>query len=453
VTILEDRCGEQAGTFEADDGPGETLVRAYTTIATIVARIGLAGSGTFALYVAGLLSSLPYPRQHLHYQLLVFGLFGVAFGTLAMCLKSKLSLSLASRVALIAVLSSMLLSYYINIESNHDYSADIMVVSHTAADLVLHGHNPYAVNDRLFLIDQMEKFGMTPLLITREANGEIVDKLVVYPAGHILAFIPPLALGMGDARWTLAFYSIAIVAILWFFAPPVIRPLIALPLLADPAHILIYAIGGVTDDVWVAPVMLSALLLHGRRLPLAALFLGLALATKQQPWLLLPFLAIWLWNESGATTTKARLQELARFFAITALVFVVINAPFFVWDPRAWLSSLAYLATATLKIDGSGLSVLSQAGFVGWSRGVYTLWSAAAVLVLLAAYLKAYATLKNTFWIYPAIILWFNYRSLPSYFDVWLPILLIVVLSSPALANLRAGGLSSTRLNTSGGEP
>ena len=50
--------------------------------------------------------------------------------------------------------------------------------------------------------------------------------------------------------------------------------------------------------VWMLPLMLCVMTLNNRHYDQAALSFGLTVAIKQQPWLLIPFIAVWLWYES-----------------------------------------------------------------------------------------------------------------------------------------------------------
>ncbi|NJN36759.1 MAG: hypothetical protein HC794_06490 [Nitrospiraceae bacterium] len=77
--------------------------------------------------------------------------------------------------------------------------------------------------------------------------------------------------------------------VMFIGAPKLVRPVILLPLLIEPRYML-YALGGVSDTVWA--FLICLMILSWRNRSLSAVWFGLACALKQQPWMLVPFLAI-----------------------------------------------------------------------------------------------------------------------------------------------------------------
>jgi uncharacterized membrane protein len=84
-------------------------------------------------------------------------------------------------------------------------------------------------------------------------------------------------------------------------------------------------------DLWAIASMLGAIYWFDRkRLPLSAIALGISISTKFLPiFLLLPVIFIFY--------RRKQIQEGIKYFAITALTFLIINLPVFLTTPDAWL--------------------------------------------------------------------------------------------------------------------
>jgi hypothetical protein len=304
------------------------------------------------------------------------------------------------------------------------YGTDNAALSHVATEKLLHGENPYQFNDRAVVEDAAARFGVPQTFITDTTDGEPLSNLMSWPAGSILELAPPLALGLHDVRWVVVFAEALTFALLWFRAPPSLRPLTLLPLTVDPDMFIQFTGGGVMDYMWVAPMVGCAMALYSRRLGLAALLFGLAAGTKQQPWLLAPFLLIFIWQTHDE---KRRLAATCEFAGVAAAGFLALNLPFMVWDFSAWFRGVMVPLREALVPYGSGISLLTQAGIADLPKRFYSAATLGVSAVLVITYALHFRTFKHGLWLAPAIIMWFGYRGLQNYYVYWVPIALVAV--------------------------
>jgi uncharacterized membrane protein len=232
---------------------------------------------------------------------------------------------------------------------------------------------------------------------------------------------------MSDLRWVVVAAEILALAVLWLKAPAAIRPLAFLPIAIDPDQFVHFTAGGVTDYLWVLPLMGTAFLLRDRRYLAAALLFGTAAAVKQQPWLLAPFLCIWVWYDHEDDPLLQRLRPVAVFVAGSLAAFLAFNLPFALWDFEGWLASVFLPFHEDLIPFGSGLSMLTQVGAAQLPKSFYTLATFGVWAILLIAYATHFRALKYAVWLLPGLVLWFSYRSLQSYFIYWTPLLIIAL--------------------------
>jgi len=188
------------------------------------------------------------------------------------------------------------------------------------------------------------------------------------------------------------------------------------------------AAGGVLDPLWVLPVLVSMVYWHRERWTTAAALFGLAAAMKQNPWPIAPFLGIWLYHASDSYREFAHVA--ARTIAAGLGTFLLVNLPFIVDAPRAWLAGVLTPVggAAPLVHQGIGLTQTTTLGLYPLTTGWHTLAVAAVTLTLLTAYALYWEQLKWTAWLMPAVIYLFHYRSLESYFTHFIPVAYMVVL-------------------------
>ncbi len=293
------------------------------------------------------------------------------------------------------------------IQSGQFVSSDVFALTDYGANLTRMGQNPYAYDYH----DYQYVYRMTRIFSTPLLNGNYISASIDYPALALLIPIPFLALHI-PTQWVYPLFLLLTLAAVFLSAPRAIRPIILLPLLIDPAYIF-FAFSGVSDIVWTFFACMTVV--AWRRRWQSALWFGLACATKQQPWLFAPFLLIRIWHESEGLTPRQRWSELIQFTGITAAVFLVINAPFIVSAPQAWLSGVLVPFLASMITLGQGLTSLTLQGMVNIPKSANTAYVLIVMVIGLFIYWRHFWKFRPVMWIIPSIAFWFGQRSLASY--------------------------------------
>lgn len=321
------------------------------------------------------------------------------------------------------------------------YGTDELAFDQYAAQLVQHGVNPYTHS----MASAFQLFHVSPDGYTFLLNGHTVASLS-YPALSFLLYLPFLAAGWSTqlgvavnvAAWVLS------TVIAFFLLPKQLRPLAIV--VGSFAGYVGYAVGGVTDALFL-PLLLGAVYRwdrfgqdRGWRSWRGPVLLGLAMAVKQTPWLVLPFLVAGVVLESsrrGGTT--AGLRTGGRYVAIALAAFALPNLPFIVWSPHAWLSDVITPIASQTVPAGQGLVDLSL--FFGVGGGSLLAYSVVLVVVfvaLWAAFVATYPSLKGWAVFLPSIVLFFSARSLGSYLVTIFPAALVGACSIDRVQRARA---------------
>jgi uncharacterized membrane protein len=382
-----------------------------------IIRLGLLVLASWLLWVG--FEIFPASATRVVWLPLVFGVDLAALASLvgAATLRRKHE-QLARVWILIATLTGVIAWFAVEVTAFYpQYRADTMVLSHIAAEQTLRGRNPYTV-ETAAVVQEVQRLGFPLSLLTQTTDGKPITRLVAYPALHFLVFVPALAAGVRDLRWVVLVFELLALSMLWRWSPPRFQPLVFVPLLVNRDLLVIFT-SGLTDWLWVTPLMMAALFLTRGQITLAGVAYGCAAAVKPLPWMALPFLVIWL-VRSRPTETPPLVP--ARMFLGAALVtFLVINAPFMILDPAAWGRSVATPFLDPLILDGHGLSVLSKMGLVPDSRLLYGALTAGAGTIASVAYWAFFSRLRDALWILPAAVMWLSYRSFHNYVLYWIP--------------------------------
>jgi hypothetical protein len=220
-----------------------------------------------------------------------------------------------------------------------------------------------------------------------------------------------------------------------------------------------YAVGGVTDFLFV-PLLIGAAAgwdQFGRRRGAAAwrgpALLGLAMAVKQTPWLVAPFVLAGLVLEARARHGwRQAARDGGRYAAIALAAFTVPNLPYLVSAPGAWLRGVTTPLAAQVVPAGQGLVSLSLSlGIGGGSLRAYTVAAAVVLMVALACFAATYPLLKPAAFVLPSVVLFFATRSFGSYLVMLVPAGIVAAATStrPGWACWRhwrwvaAGGLAA----------
>ncbi len=132
-------------------------------------------------------------------------------------------------------------------------------------------------------------------------------------------------------------------------------------------------------DIWWIVPLVAAWWCASLRIR-SAVLLGLACAIKQLAWFLVPFYLVWTWRTYGA-------REALHRGAIALAAFLLVNLPWLLQSPRAWLDSLFLPVSLPLLPVGAGLTGLALAHVLPlFPHLVYTILELGGMFGSLALY-------------------------------------------------------------------
>jgi len=384
----------------------------------LTTRLGFLLTGAFLLYIGVINWERGQIFDHPEVAVGILVTYVVGFGLLFLSIFDFHKTEKYRILIFLSLIFSLIFSVYVFTQIvTKVYGTDTLAFSHYSANLVLEGKNPYEHS----MLPALEEYEVPSQFTTPMLDGLAADR-TSYPALSFLIYVPFVWMGLADMRWVTLLFHVATLSLIYFKSPPVLRPLIILPLFIIPSF-LEYTGGAVTDFLWVLPLVLMAI--YMRRADLSGVLFGLACSIKQTPWLLVPFLLVWLWKSNESLGLKHRLIQIGKFCAISGATFLVFNLPFIIDNPNAWYLGVSAPISGDMIPFGSGLSILTQIGMVSLPKSFYTVSAGVVLLTLLVNYYLHFGRIKYTIWLFPAIILWFSYRSLQSYFIYWIPLLAI----------------------------
>ena len=337
-----------------------------------------------------------------------------SFFSLFIFLYESSTQKLSFLISLLLVCGSFL--YLLSTLSNKpQFGTDGILFSRYSVDLILEGKNPYSCS----MEPAFEKYGLDLGWSTPTTDGGRVTSLS-YPALSVLIYLPFVLLGVSNIN--LVTFSIFLITVLFIFiqSPSYLR-LFALSVLLVDLNLCLFTTGGVFDIIWVFP-LLFAMKYWINKPKLSALFMGLAFSVKQTPYIIVPFLIIWILKQSESILIG--IKKLLVYFSIAFFVFLLPNLPFIVNDPKSWFSSVMtpIAGSRQLIVFGQGLSSITYHGLVIFPKEFYTLATIGIMVAMLLIYLINFDKVKYWAWISPSFILWFNYRSLQNYFIFFIPV-------------------------------
>jgi uncharacterized membrane protein len=143
----------------------------------------------------------------------------------------------------------------------------------------------------------------------------------------------------------------------------------------------------------------------------SALFLGLALSSKQISWFFVPFYAIMIWRQYN-------IMESVRRLTIAGMVALLINLPFILWNLPAWIAGVMAPMADPMFPEGVGIVSLSTTPLLPFlPQLVYGLLELAAMIVALIWYWRICKERPEAAMVLAIIPLFFAWRSLSSYFN------------------------------------
>lgn len=314
---------------------------------------------------------------------------------------------------------------YLQIYAGPAYGTDEIAFDQFAAHLFIHGVDPY----RSSMAAAFARYHVSPDGYTYTLSGRPVTTLS-YPALAFLFYAPLLLLGWSTQAAVVVNIGAWMLAVVLLFGL-VPRELRAMAIVVGSLSVYAsYAVGGVTDALFV-PLLIGAVVgwdrcatERGWRTWRSPILMGLALAVKQTPWFVLPFLltAIFLERRRTGGTWRGAAAASSRYLAISIGVFLVPNLYFIAEGPRAWFDGVLAPFGAHVVPAGQGLIGLSL--FLGVGGGSLEAFTIAAALVLAALWVAEIATwpaLRASFVLLPSLVLFFATRSFGSYLVELLP--------------------------------
>ncbi|MGB9966107.1 glycosyltransferase 87 family protein [Halobacterium hubeiense] len=310
---------------------------------------------------------------------------------------------------------------------------DALAFSKYASELVLAGKTPYGAS----MLPATEYASYPSQHTTPRIDGSIVQSYS-YPAGSFLAFAPLEALRI-QLRVLPIFATVACGALITIDAPRRLA-LIGPAALISATTLTNSAAGGIIDAIWLLPFMLSMREAYRRRWMTAGFAYGLAASVKQQPWIAAPFLLIFLYK---ATREDGNYRDALYATGSAAAAFIAVNLPFIITNPSAWLSSVVtpIAGGAPMVNVGLGMTLATMLGLVALPTWWYTAAVGAVTTWMLAAYWLYWEDVKWIAWVAPMAILFFHYRSLASYFSLFIPVAIYAILLNSGV--VRDEGLST----------
>ena len=158
------------------------------------------------------------------------------------------------------------------------------------------------------------------------------------------------------------------------------------------------------------PLLLVAWLALNRNLWLSAIFMGLAVATKQTAWFFVPFYLVLLLRTQGV-------KKFVAVLSVIAGIFIITNLPFIITDPKLWLASMTSPMTDPMFPIGGGLIALVNGGILHIQSSLpFTILEGIVFVIAILWYFRYCRRYPQTGPILAIIPLFFAWRSLWSYF-------------------------------------
>ena len=352
------------------------------------------------------------------------GLFAMAVVGTALSNSGKANPAPLGASALIVSTILFFIWCWIQIRIAPSYGTDEAAFDQYAAQLFVHGQNPYAAS----MAPSFSIFHVSPDGFTFRLNGTPVTQLS-YPALSFLLYAPLLLVGvtsqaailMNVVGWALA------IAIAYFLLPREFKPLAIV--LGSFVIFTGFAVGGVTDALYV-PFLIIAVYRWDRFINLSGwqrwvspAAMGLSLGIKQTPWFIVPFLVIGLYLEKRLVSPEPTRPYFVAWQYLWRLlvVFLIPNLYFIAINPSAWFRGILTPFIDHLVPAGEG--IVAIANFMGRGGGLlaaYSALSAAMLLFSIVIFVNSYPRSKGLLVFIPSLILFFSERSFSNYFVMFL---------------------------------
>jgi len=323
---------------------------------------------------------------------------------------------------------------------------DATALCHQATENLIEGDNPYANAN---VVSAMQQFDgpydkSTPLregrfaeifpyptpqaleqlwleaLETPEQVPPELESQLGYPAGCFLLPAPFVLMGIEDIRIV---YLILILPVLAYatYKIPVNMRLLFIGAVLVSLEIWNSVAAGETGSLYF-PFLLMAWILTKRHLWLSALFMGIAVATKQVSWFLVPFYLVLIFRMMGK-------RKMLSVMAIVTAIFFIANSPFIIADPGLWLTSMMSPMTDNLFPLGVGIVTFVTGGVLDiQSALIFGAMEAIIGIVAIIWYFRNCLRYPHAGPLLAVLPLFFAWRSLWPYFFYFDIVILAAVL-------------------------
>jgi hypothetical protein len=229
-----------------------------------------------------------------------------------------------------------------------------------------------------------------------------------YPAGFFLLPAPFIWMGVDDLRLVFLIFLIPALIYVVFKVPGIYRLYFIAAVIASVELWSSLAAG--ETGILYFPFLLLAWVLYRRNLWISAVFMALAVTTKQTAWFLLPFYLIVIFRTMDAKRTLG-------VIGIIVGIFVAANAWFIASDPSLWLASVFAPVTENMFPLGVGIISLVTSGIVMVESPL--LFNIIELVIFLSAIVWYYFNCRrypDTAPVLSVLPLFFAWRSLWGYF-------------------------------------
>lgn len=292
---------------------------------------------------------------------------------------------------------------------------DIILQLEEAIRFFLNGVNPYATT---YFGTFLEQWNYSPT----EVNPALYH-FVMQPFYLLFSlpfyYVSVHTIGYFDGRIPLFFLFLTLLVMAFVLVKDKEKKLLFVTLLAFNPAMLTYTLEGRSDIFMFSFLFGAFYLLYLKKYSLAGISMALAFAIKQSVWPILPFYLLYLYFKNK--NIKKTLKQLLLFI----IVFLIIIAPFLIWDARAFVeSTVLYLSGFTshsYPVSGYGLGMfLHEIGVIKDVHAYYpfVLWQTiigVPLFVVLAMFLRKEASVRRLILVYGIFL--FVYWYLSRYFN------------------------------------
>lgn len=288
------------------------------------------------------------------------------------------------------------------------FPSDESAIDAYAATLFLRGINPYNAASMINSLSIMHfpYYLGTPLLTGGYVNA------IGYPVLSFIAYLPTAILSVKPSFFqeSLTVIPILILALEYLEKGRLnLIPSLFLGIFSS-TMMLSEGLNGGNGILWASFVMLSYIFLS-KPFKSGILF-GIALSIKQIPVFVLPFFLIFILKDHGK-------KDVGKWFLAVISTFLIINGYFIALNPTFYIKAVLSPELLPIIGDGFGISQISFLGFLSIPKTVFTVLMISVAIILFSLYYLYFERLMYAIFVFPMIILAFNYRVAIEYFVYW----------------------------------